>query len=615
MKISSVCISNYRSIDYLEIKDIREVLILVGKNNAGKSNIIGAVTSAFSGRVIGPNERNHDGNVVIGLTLDISDDDLHVFQRRAILSKYKKYDKWYEEFCEKIPSYNGDSVTFEYVCTMTGDVYYRDEFMKNNPYISEIFPKVYRLDNISGITGLEDDILMFEGNEEIGKLRDNRCIFDESRRCSNRFDCIGLIEKKKPSELTLVESAKLFQYKLFMSNIDEFAGKVNRNFLKNGGAPLTISYEMNNDVSSLLKFETKFHNVKNKTVSNLRELSNGYRSIYNLSLLESSIDEKNALPHIIILDEPESNLHPKMQKVASDILYRLSKKNQIIFSTHSPHMLINFTGDNIAQVSLDKEYNTSVAQKPSLSRILDTLGYTASDLMGVDFVFFVEGKQDRTRLPMLLSKFYPGVDLNRISIISTNSCTNIKTYANLKYMNQLYIKDQFLMVRDGDGKDREALTKNLIGFYEDSKSVDLGYLPRVSKENVLVLRYYSLENYFLDPRLCVKAKVVRSVDEFFDILYAKYVKYLYKNNSFKAMAAMGIKIESVEDLKEHFEDILVYGRGHNLYDIFYGRFKKEKEEEVLKRYIEYADRETFADIIEKLDSISYFNARKVNTSE
>ncbi|HBZ53051.1 MAG TPA: OLD family endonuclease [Eubacterium sp.] len=615
MKISSVCISNYRSIDYLEIKDIREVLILVGKNNAGKSNIIGAVTSAFSGRVIGPNERNHEGNVVIGLTLDISDDDLHVFQRRAILSKYKKYDKWYEEFCEKIPSYNGDSVTFEYVCTMTGDVYYRDEFMKNNPYISEIFPKVYRLDNMSGITGLEDDILMFEGNEEIGKLRDNRCIFDESRRCSNRFDCIGLIEKKKPSELTLVESAKLFQYKLFMSNIDEFAGKVNRNFLKNGGAPLTISYEMNNDVSSLLKFETKFHNVKNKTVSNLRELSNGYRSIYNLSLLESSIDEKNALPHIIILDEPESNLHPKMQKVASDILYRLSKKNQIIFSTHSPHMLINFTGDNIAQVSLDKEYNTSVAQKPSLSRILDTLGYTASDLMGVDFVFFVEGKQDRTRLPMLLSKFYPGVDLNRISIISTNSCTNIKTYANLKYMNQLYIKDQFLMVRDGDGKDREALTKNLIGFYEDSKRVDLGYLPRVSKENVLVLRYYSLENYFLDPRLCVKAKVVRSVDEFFDILYAKYVKYLYKNNSFKAMAAMGIKIESVEDLKEHFEDILVYGRGHNLYDIFYGRFKKEKEEEVLKRYIEYADRETFADIIEKLDNISYFNARKVNTSE
>ncbi len=43
--------------------------------------------------------------------------------------------------------------------------------------------------------------------------------------------------------------------------------------------------------------------------------------------------------------------------------------------------------------------------------------------------------------------------LSRISIITTNSCTNIKTYANLKYINQLYIRDQFLMIRDGDGKD------------------------------------------------------------------------------------------------------------------------------------------------------------------
>ncbi|MDD6066949.1 MAG: hypothetical protein PUD04_10375, partial [Firmicutes bacterium] len=29
--------------------------------------------------------------------------------------------------------------------------------------------------------------------------------------------------------------------------------------------------------------------------------------------------------------------------------------------------------------------------------------------------------------------------LQRISIIPTNSCTNIKTYANLKYINKLYL--------------------------------------------------------------------------------------------------------------------------------------------------------------------------------
>ena len=42
--------------------------------------------------------------------------------------------------------------------------------------------------------------------------------------------------------------------------------------------------------------------------------------------------------------------------------------------------------------------------------------------------------------------------LKRIAIISTNSCTNIKTYANLKYINSVYLKDSFMMIRDSDGK-------------------------------------------------------------------------------------------------------------------------------------------------------------------
>ena len=73
--------------------------------------------------------------------------------------------------------------------------------------------------------------------------------------------------------------------------------------------------------------------------------------------------------------------------------------------------------------------------------VLDDLGYSASDLMNVDFVFIVEGKQDKYRLPLLLNHYYSEIydedgRLNRVAILTTNSCTNIKTYANLKYINQ-----------------------------------------------------------------------------------------------------------------------------------------------------------------------------------
>lgn len=127
---------------------------------------------------------------------------------------------------------------------------------------------------------------------------------------------------------------------------------------------------------------------------------------------------------------------------------------------------------------LDVNGYSAIRQHTNLSVILDDLGYSASDLMNVDFVFIVEGKQDKSRLPLLLEKYYGEIKqtdgrLSRISIITTNSCTNIKTYANLKYMNQVYLRDQFLMIRDGDGKDREQLIHSLCQYYHERSLEDL----------------------------------------------------------------------------------------------------------------------------------------------
>src|SRR5699024_10137031 len=159
-------------------------------------------------------------------------------------------------------------------------------------------------------------------------------------------------------------------------------------------------------------------------------------------------------------------------KTSSEILYRLSKKCQVIFSTHSPNLLSPFNSRQIRQILLDEKGLPSVRKKTNLSRVLEDLGYSAGDLLGVDFVFIVEGKQDKSRLPLLLEKYYSKIynedgSLSRVSIITTNSCTNIKTYANLKYMNQVYLKDQFLMIRDGDGKDHEELVRSLCRYYEE----------------------------------------------------------------------------------------------------------------------------------------------------
>ena len=91
--------------------------------------------------------------------------------------------------------------------------------------------------------------------------------------------------------------------------------------------------------------------------------------------------------------------------------------------------------------------------------------------MNVNFVFIVEGKQDKSRLPLLIRKYYSETydsegKLSRIAIITTNSCTNIKTVCQSEiYESGLHIKDNFLMIRDGDGKDSEELKSQLCKYY------------------------------------------------------------------------------------------------------------------------------------------------------
>ena len=448
-------------------------------------------------------------------------------------------------------------------------------------------------------------------------LKDNECTFDPTRKCNRCFQCIGLINKKTPEELTVFETARLLQYKLFNTNLTKFEEKVNAHFHANGSPSQDIRYVLDYDTDSLLHIDTQvYNNERGGSIGSINLLSEGLRSIYALSLLEAYNEERDTLPCIILMEDPEIYLHPQLQKVASEILYRLSKKNQVIFSTHSPNLIFNFSTKQIKEVVLDDEYYTIVKENTDVDVILNDLGYTANDLMNVSFVFIVEGKQDSNRLPLLLEKYYSEIydedgNLQRITIIPVNSCTNIKTYANLKYINKLYLKDQFLMIRDSDGKNPKYLKKQLCSYYDQRSKEDQGNLPKVEPKNVLILKYYSFENYFLDPFVMVKIGVLKHEEDFYNILFKKFKDYLYKLTSVKKMQrVLGIRIKSKQDIKDNIENIKIYVRGHNLFDIFYGRYHGTDEQNILKKYIDVAPRDTFKDIFDAIDSFVYFENRK-----
>lgn len=618
MKISYLKIQNFKSIRQLEITEMENALILVGKNNTGKTSVIDAILLATGNHK--PLKREFldpQKSIVITMKIQFTEDELLYYQHKGAVSKQKDYSKWMEEFCTLLPSFQENTISFSCHVNPEMKIRYKDGFQKNNPYIREIFPKIYHIDQDRNLESLQNDVFSFYDKESFQMLKDNECTFDPARKCNRCFQCIGLINKKAPEDLTLFETARLLQYKLFNTKLTAFEEKVNRYFHQNGNPSQDIRYVLDFDLDNLLHIDTQLYNSeRGGFVGSIQMFSEGIRSIYALSLLEAYIDEAQTLPCILLMEDPEIYLHPQLQKMASEILYRLSKKNQVVFSTHSPNLIFNFASRQIKEVVLDDEYYTIVKPETDIDEILDDLGYTANDLMNVSFVFIVEGKQDSNRLPMLLEKYYSEIydengNLKRITIIPVNSCTNIKTYANLKYINKLYLKDQFLMIRDSDGKNPKYLTKQLCSYYGQRAKEDVGNLPRVEPKNVLVLKYYSFENYFLDPKIMAKIGVVKSEEEFYNILYRKYRDYLYKLSSTKRMQRINnIRIRSKQDIKDNLELFKIYVRGHNLFDIFYGKYHGQAEQEILKKYIDVAPKETFQDIFDAIDSFVYFENRR-----
>lgn len=615
MQIKFLHIKNFKSIRELKINDIEDSLILVGKNNTGKTVVfdaIRAVTGNYTAQETDFNEKRQ--NIEIAMALEITEEDLHRFHAHGIVSPYKHYESWKRDFCEKLPSFCEGKLTFTCSVNRNGKIRYEDVGHKNNRYIPEILPKLYFIDSTRNLDSFQEDLLMFQKSEELIRLRSNACMFDAAKNCNRCFSCIGLINQKKPEELQLCETARLLEYKMYQMNLREFSQKVNENYRKNGGVE-EILYTLSCNLDKMFCVEVNAWHEELKHLSPVEHLGNGMKSIYMLSLLETYIEDEKRIPSIIIVEYPELFLHPSLQKTASKILYRLSKKNQVIFTTHSPNMVSNFTKGQICQMVLDENGYSIARQNEDIDDILNDLGYSANDFLNVDFVFIVEGKQDKTRFPLLLEKYYAEVhdkngSLSRIFIVTTNSCTNIKTYANLKYMNQLYLRDQFLMIRDSDGKNPEELAGQLCRYYSEQNQQDIDKLPRVRRQNILILKYYSFENYFLNPKVMAQLGVVASEEAFWEILLSKWKQYLHRLTCGQHLTEiLGKEIDSVSDLKEHFEEFKIYMRGHNLFDIFYSRFR-EQETELLRQYLELAPKEDFEDILNAVDSFVYFDSRK-----
>lgn len=118
---------------------------------------------------------------------------------------------------------------------------------------------------------------------------------------------------------------------------------------------------------------------------------------------------ESSQPQVIIIDEPQSFLHPGAVRKLFEI-FSLYPQHQYIISTHLPYIIHAAKPSTITLVTKERGQESrlqpiDVNETQELSICFDQVGARLSDAYGADNILWVEGLTERDCFPMILEKY------------------------------------------------------------------------------------------------------------------------------------------------------------------------------------------------------------------
>lgn len=109
-------------------------------------------------------------------------------------------------------------------------------------------------------------------------------------------------------------------------------------------------------------------------------------------------------PRTVVIDEPNSFLHPGAAKKLMEVLKR--SKHQLVITTHSAEIIRTVDPDFLHLLRWDGGASTvatlDASSRTDQERILAEIGVSLSDVFGSDTVLWVEGRTEEICFPLLL---------------------------------------------------------------------------------------------------------------------------------------------------------------------------------------------------------------------
>lgn len=370
----------------MEIEDISNVNVIIGKNNSGKSSLLDVIETVY------------DNN------------------------KFSKLSDEIGTLIIKFPITNSMVHAMFRTFDLIGD-------WTENEYWNEVKDKTIELELGNTQNSLYHEY-RFIGDQEIPMSNNNRChtLFDfalEKRRkyyCFKRLFAERNILPENESEINLSETGEgasnLIRAFLNYSDYDENA--IEGKLLKALNEIMFPEAEFESIRIQQIKIEGNplwevFLKEKNCERVPLSKSGSGIKTIILvlLNLLVVPLLDDNINKKIVYgFEELENNLHPAMQRKLFDFIYNYAVENDtyIFLTTHS-HIAINtFYSKERANiyhmVKNDKiSYVKKIESYLDKTEILNDLDVKASDILQSNGIIWVEGPSDRIYIKRWLEVF------------------------------------------------------------------------------------------------------------------------------------------------------------------------------------------------------------------
>jgi len=203
-------------------------------------------------------------------------------------------------------------------------------------------------------------------------------------------------------------------------------------------------------------------------------------------------------PRVVIIDEPQSFLHPGAAKKLIEVLREIGKsgsfpQHQYIISTHSPTIIASAEPTTIVMLRYIESCETALSIMNSedtreLRTLLDEVGVRLSDVFGMDKILWVEGPTEEKCYPLIIKEILkkPLRGIQVLAIKNTGDLEGKRAHVIFDVYDKLSGTQNLFPPAIGFLFDRELRTTQEMDDLRKRSSNPVKFLPRRMYENYLL---------------------------------------------------------------------------------------------------------------------------------